>query len=182
MSITRPALLTVALLAGLGPLGACSMYASHDSAKSVPGAQAKLYDATGREAGFVVLTQKGDDFTGTVSVNGISAGPHGIHLHAVGKCDAPAFTTAGGHLNPDNKQHGLDNPMGAHQGDLPELVVGADGTGHGTFTAKTTLAALFDTDGTAFVVHAAADDNKTDPSGNSGARILCGVLEPVGGQ
>ena len=92
-----------------------------------------------------------------------------------------AFTTAGGHLNPDSKQHGLENPMGAHQGDLPEIIVAADGTGHATFPARTTLDTLFDADGAAFVVHAAADDNKTDPTGNSGARILCGVLERMAG-
>jgi len=174
----RPAALSLALIAGLG---GCAMYATHNSPDARPGAQAKLYDAAGREAGFVVLTLKGDDLTGAITVNGISPGPHGIHIHAVGKCEAPGFTTAGGHLNPDSKQHGLENPMGAHQGDLPEIIVAADGTGHATFPARTTLDTLFDADGAAFVVHAAADDNKTDPTGNSGARILCGVLERMAG-
>jgi Cu-Zn family superoxide dismutase len=104
-----------------------------------------------------------------------------MHIHSVGKCETPDFKTAGGHLNPTMKQHGVDNPMGSHQGDLPELSIGADGSGHGVFTAHTSLAALFDADGASFVVHAAADDNKTDPSGNSGARVLCGVLTPTGG-
>lgn len=179
--LRRAAPLSLLLLAGVGTLGGCAMYATHDSPKSRPGAQAKLYDATGREAGFVMLTLKGDDLTGVVNVNGISPGPHGIHVHAVGKCDAPDFTTAGGHLNPDGKKHGLENPMGAHQGDLPEIMVGEDGTGHATFPVHSSLATLFDADGSAFVVHAAADDNKTDPSGNSGARILCGVLEQIAG-
>ncbi|CAN5126397.1 superoxide dismutase family protein [soil metagenome] len=175
---SRTVALSLALLAGLG---GCAMYATHDSPNPRPGAQAKLYDAAGREAGFVMVTLKGDDLTGAVNVNGISPGPHAIHLHAVGKCEAPGFTTAGGHLNPDSKQHGLENPMGAHQGDLPEMIVGTDGTGHATFPARTTLETLFDADGAAFVVHAAADDNKTDPTGNSGARILCGVLERIPG-
>jgi Cu-Zn family superoxide dismutase len=176
--LRRSAPLSLILLA---TLGGCSMYATHDSPKSRPGAQAKLYDATGREAGFIMFTLKGDDLVGALNVNGISPGPHGIHIHAVGKCEAPGFTTAGGHLNPGMKQHGLENPMGSHQGDLPEVIVAADGTGHATFPAHTTLAAMFDADGAAFVVHAAADDNKTDPSGNSGARILCGVLEQIAG-
>lgn len=176
----RPALLSLSLTL-LAGLGGCAMYATHDSPDARPGAQARLYDAAGREAGFVTLTLKGDDLTGAVNVTGVSPGPHGIHLHTVGKCDAPDFTTAGGHLNPESKQHGLENPMGAHQGDLPQLMVGADGSGHATFPARTTLDTLFDADGTAFVVHAAADDNRTDPTGNSGARILCGVLERING-
>lgn len=179
--LRRSSLLSLAALAGVSALDGCTMYGTHDSPIAKPGAQAKLYDAQGREAGFVMLTLDKDRLQGAVTVNGISPGPHGIHIHAVGKCEAPGFTSAGGHLNPDSKQHGLQNPMGAHQGDLPEIMVGADGTGHGTFTAHTTLATLFDADGAAFVVHAAADDNRTDPTGNSGARILCGVLSPVGG-
>lgn len=182
MSMRRP-LPRLSFLApiGLALLGGCSMYATHDSPESRPGAQAKLYDAEGREAGFVMLTEKGDGLNGVVNVNGVPAGSHGIHIHSVGKCEAPGFTSAGPHLNPAGKQHGLMNPMGAHEGDLPDLIVAADGTGHASFVAHTTIAALFDADGAAFVVHAGPDDMKTDPSGNSGARILCGVLEKVGG-
>jgi len=161
-------------------VGGCAMYGVHDSSRSRPGAEAKLFDAAGREAGYVMLSVKGDMLTGVVNVTGQTPGAHGMHIHAVGKCEGPAFASAGPHLNPDGRQHGLENPMGAHQGDLPELVVGADGKGHVTFSAHTSLAALFDTDGTSFVVHASPDDNKTDPSGNSGARILCGVLTPIG--
>lgn len=139
---------------------------------------AKLQDAKGADAGTVKLFAGTDGaIHGVADVTGATPGEHGIHLHTTGKCEGPAFTTAGGHLNPDGKQHGLQNPQGAHQGDLPNIVVGADGKGHATFTAHTTEAAIFDADGTALVVHAAPDDGKTDPSGNSGARILCGVIE-----
>ena len=145
-----------------------------------PLAWAKLLDAQGKEAGRVRLSAGTSGLDGMVDVHDVAPGAHGIHLHTTGKCEAPAFTSAGSHLNPDNKQHGLQNPLGAHQGDLPDLVVGADGKGHGMFTAHVSEATLFDADGTAFVVHAAPDDGKTDPSGNSGARILCGVLEKPG--
>lgn len=173
-----------ALLSAIGAATLLSVtgaaYAAHHAPAAKPVATAVLHDAQGREAGLVTLSGTDGMFDGIVDVTGISAGSHGIHLHTTGKCDAPAFTTAGGHLNPEGKQHGLLNPLGAHQGDLPDVVVGADGKGHGSFMAHTTLATLFDADGTAFVVHAGPDDGKTDPSGNSGGRILCGVLEKSG--
>jgi Cu-Zn family superoxide dismutase len=99
----------------------------------------------------------------------------------VGSCEGPAFTSAGGHLNPGARQHGTLNPAGSHTGDLPNLTVTSNGTG--TLSAELSgtkaelEAALFDADGTALVIHAAADDYKTDPTGNSGARIACGVLK-----
>lgn len=111
----------------------------------------------------------------------VPPGSHGIHIHTVGKCDPPDFASAGGHYNPDGKKHGLDNPEGPRAGDLPLLVVAQDGTG----TLETTTNLLtnrpkgkepFDADGAALVVHASADDQKTDPTGNSGARIACGVI------
>ncbi|MFT3967792.1 MAG: superoxide dismutase family protein [Sphingobium sp.] len=155
-----------------------SQHAGHGGAPGKPPlAWAKLLDAQGREAGRVRLAAGEHGLDGVVDVTGIAPGAHGIHLHTTGKCEAPDFASAGGHLNPDARQHGLQNPQGSHQGDLPDLIVGADGKGHGMFTAHTTEATIFDADGTAFVVHAAPDDGKTDPSGNSGARILCGVLE-----
>lgn len=117
-----------------------------------------------------------------VSVAGLAPGTHGIHLHAVGKCEGPDFTSAGGHLNPAGKQHGLHNPAGSHLGDLPNLTVGEDGTAtlsHGLgMSGQALLADLFDADGTALVIHAGPDDQVTDPSGNSGGRISCGVFAP----
>lgn len=173
----RASLRAAMLFAGFAVIGASGAYAE-GGGKTV--AQAKLQDAQGRDAGTVTLSQGKDMLHGSVSVTGISPGSHGLHIHTTGKCDAPGFTTAGGHLNPDGKQHGLQNPMGAHQGDLPDIVVGPDGSGKATFMPHTTLATLFDADGSAFVVHAGPDDNKTDPSGNSGGRLLCGVLQKIG--
>jgi Cu/Zn superoxide dismutase len=114
-----------------------------------------------------------------------AAGEHGIHIHAVGACDAPGFTTAGGHFNPAARQHGLNNPAGAHGGDLPNLVLSSDGSG--TYAAtddRIALAAgaantIFDADGAAIVIHAGPDDYLTDPAGNSGARLACGVLRAM---
>src|SRR3954451_8350748 len=116
---------------------------------------------------------------------GLPPGDHGIHVHAVGKCDGPDFMTAGGHFNPANHQHGLNNPQGAHAGDMVNLKVGADGTGTIDYVLKdvsVTGAAgdLFGPDGTALVIHAMPDDEMTDPSGNSGARIACGVINKAG--
>ena len=140
-----------------------------------------LRSANGAPAGTVVLIAAGDAVTINVAVIGLPKGSHGLHLHMTGSCDAPDFKSAGGHLNPHSRQHGTANPAGSHLGDLPNLV--ADSYGAGTVTAKlrdgrsAVEAALFDADGTAIVIHADPDDNNTDPSGNSGARIACGILK-----
>jgi Cu-Zn family superoxide dismutase len=117
-----------------------------------------------------------------LNVSQLPAGTHGIHIHTVGKCEAPGFTTAGGHFNPDAKKHGKDNPDGPHAGDLANIEVGADGTAKTSIVdAHVTLAdgpnSLFHEGGTALVIHEKVDDYKTDPSGNSGARIACGVVQ-----
>lgn len=143
-----------------------------------PYAEAILHDAAGQVVGKVTLLPEGDMLEGSISVTGgVAPGQHGMHIHTVGKCTAPDFTSAGGHLNPTGKQHGLDNPLGAHQGDLPMLTADAKGAGSLDFMAHSSFDALFDADGSAFVIHAAPDDMKTDPTGNSGARVLCGVFE-----
>lgn len=140
-------------------------------------ATAPLMTATGTPAGSAIATETAEGLAITLSVTGLPAGPHGVHVHMTGKCEAPAFTTAGGHWNPGSTQHGLENPNGSHAGDMPNLTVADDGTGSLSFTLKSgTLAGLLDTDGSAFVVHAGPDDQKTDPSGNSGDRIACGVF------
>ena len=144
-------------------------------------ASATLRAADGTDKGTASLTSSGTSLSLALSVSGLPAGEHGAHLHTVGSCDAPAFTTAGAHLNPHGKQHGTQNPQGSHLGDLPNLMVAADGTGSLTIplvgTAAEIEALLFDADGTALVVHAGPDDYLTDPSGNSGGRIACGVLK-----
>lgn len=140
-------------------------------------AEAILYDSGGRMSGKVTLTPQGGALAGEIRVNGgLTPGMHGMHIHAVGQCTLPDFASAGAHLNPTAKQHGTQNPMGPHQGDLPMLEADATGAGSRSFTAETSLASLFDADGASLVVHAGADDMKTDPSGNSGGRVLCGVF------
>ena len=148
-------------------------------------ANVELRDPAGAPAGTARLT--GDE-DGTIHLvvhaERLPPGTHGVHFHAVGSCqrgDSTAFASAGGHHNPLAHKHGLENPDGPHAGDLPNLTVDANGVGHlDTRTARATLrpgpASLFDADGSALVVHAAEDDQKTDPSGNSGARIACGVV------
>jgi superoxide dismutase, Cu-Zn family len=146
-------------------------------------ASATLQDSSGRQVGTIRLTDAGA--SGVVvdaSVDGLAAGQHGIHFHAVGQCVAAgAFSSAGGHANPTNRKHGLENPDGPHAGDLPNLVVGADQRGTlRVTTPRVTLGSgagsLLDADGTAVVVHATQDDQRTDPAGNSGARVACGVV------
>lgn len=116
------------------------------------------------------------------TLTGIPQGTHGIHAHAVGRCEGPTFQTAGDHFNPLGKEHGLENPSGSHAGDAPNIT--ADSTmrslvdvtfAHATLTEGTPNV-LFDADGSAIVIHAGADDQKTNPAGMSGARIACGVV------
>jgi superoxide dismutase, Cu-Zn family len=156
-------------------LGACS-----GAGRSKDARDFELRDASGNAVGMVTLQPGTHGTRVMVHVRGMAPGEHGTHLHQVAKCDGPAFTTAGGHWNPDGKQHGWANPQGHHMGDLPNLVVAADGTGVLDFTVPAPWTpgptSIFDADGSALVVHAAADDNKTDPSGNSGARIACAAL------
>lgn len=128
---------------------------------------------TGEQRGFATFFSDGRRTAIKVEAEGLAPGVHGIHLHAVGRCDGPDFKSAGGHWNPAGRQHGHDNPQGAHLGDLPNLSVGSDGRGTASFTVDGDMA---DADGTSLVIHADPDDNKTDPSGNSGARIACAVL------
>jgi Cu-Zn family superoxide dismutase len=112
-----------------------------------------------------------------INASGIPAGQHGVHLHSVGKCEAPKFTSAGPHWNPTEKKHGHRNPAGYHMGDLGNLGVGADGKlVVALLVPEATLDGIRDADGTALVLHAKADDEVTDPSGNSGDRIACAVL------
>lgn len=151
-----------------------------------PAATAELKTADGKSVGTATFTQESGGVRLKVAGVGMPPGDHGIHVHAVGKCDAPDFMTAGGHFNPGSKQHGLNNPQGAHAGDLPNLKVNADGTAafdallkDASTTAGT--GSLFGPDGTALVIHANADDGMTDPSGNSGGRIACGVIMRAAG-
>ena len=144
-------------------------------------AYAVLKDKDGKTVGTATLTQTAAGVQVAVTAEGLTPGAHGFHVHAVGTCTPPDFTSAGGHFNPDGKQHGLQNPAGAHVGDMPNLVADAAGKASATGVAqRATLASgatsLFDADGSAVVIHANADDDKTDPTGNAGGRVACGVV------
>ena len=144
-------------------------------------ARAELRNAGGQTVATATLTQVGGALRVVIEARGLPPGVKGVHVHAVGKCDPSDFTSAGSHFNPQGKQHGALNPQGPHAGDLPNLTIGADGKGRLESTTQLlTLASgptsVFDADGSAIVIHAAPDDFKTDPTGNSGARIACGVI------
>jgi Cu-Zn family superoxide dismutase len=141
-----------------------------------------LVDTSGQPIGTVQLHQ---DAAGVVLVRvdaaSIPAGAHGMHIHQTGKCEGPAFASAAGHFNPTNRKHGLDSADGAHGGDLSQIPATFDGSG--TYQATTDRISLTegplsinDTDGSALVIHAAGDDQRTDPTGNSGGRIACAVI------
>jgi len=152
------------------------------TALAAPAAQAVLKSASGEEVGQATFSPVKGGVRVRVSARGLSPGKHGIHIHAAGKCEPPDFKSAGGHLNPAGKEHGLRNPAGHHAGDLPNLVVDKAGKARATFLARgATLGegdgSLFGPEGTSLVIHADPDDEKTDPAGNSGARIACGVIE-----
>ncbi len=151
-----------------------------------PGGSATIINSKGETVGSATLAQGPQGVTLAVEVSRLPPGKHGIHIHAIGKCDPPDFQTAGGHFNPFSRKHGLKNPEGAHAGDLPNLEVETDGKGRieakvgGLTLGKEGLAMLFGPNGTAVVIHAGPDDEMTDPAGNSGARIACGVIKPSG--
>lgn len=139
-----------------------------------------LLTPTGQPAGRATVTEVAGGLRITLDARGLTPGNHGAHLHTIGRCDPPEFVSAGPHWNPAATKHGSMNPQGPHAGDLPNLVVGPDGRGTlGVTLAGATLDGLLDADGAAVVVHAGSDDLMTDPSGNSGGRIACGVLIPA---
>ena len=141
-------------------------------------AVAMLQTPTGAEAGRATATEVSGGIRFTVDVKDLPAGTHGAHVHTTGRCDAPGFESAGVHWNPTGMKHGTMNPQGPHQGDVPNLIIDSGGRGTVASTIPgATMAGLLDTDGAAFIVHAGPDDLKTDPSGNSGGRIACGVFQ-----
>lgn len=173
----RPALVTLALLS----ISACAA----NRTQPEPIGPVRLHDAAGREVGWATLRQTDEGVRVALEVRGLAPGVHGVHVHAVGRCEPPGFESAGGHFNPSGRQHGLSNPAGPHVGDLPNLTVDANGAGslsHETsqLTLRPGPTSMYDADGSALVVHAQADDGVTDPSGNSGARVACGVIAAPG--
>lgn len=147
-------------------------------------ARASLVDAQGQNRGTATIMKTSGKLAMELDANGIPGGVHAIHLHQVGKCDAPKFDSAGPHWNPADRKHGLANSAGAHAGDFPNIEAGSSGKVTASFPLEMTelkggAASLIDTDGAAVVIHAKPDDNVTDPSGNSGDRIICGVIQPI---
>lgn len=165
---------TIVLAVGCAAVGA-------GSASQQETARAELRDAGGRRVGTATLTEVDNGVLVVAEVNGLPPGRHGFHFHEKGLCEGPKFESAGGHFNPLGRQHGPENPHGPHGGDMPNIVVLADGTGRAwTLNPYATLKegerSLFRTGGTALMIHANADDYYTDPTGNAGDRIACGVI------
>lgn len=146
-----------------------------------PTAVAELRDAQGKAVGEVRFREAPKGVVVHVKVNGLPAGSHAIHIHETGQCEAP-FKTAGGHYNPKHKQHGIENMKGMHAGDFPNLEIPQGGALEvELFTDAVSLKkganSVFDKDGSAIIIHASADDYKSDPAGNAGDRIACGVIK-----
>jgi len=190
----------VALAAALFPHQAAAQ-AAGDGAK----AHAAIKDAQGKSVGDASLTQMAHGVVIVAELSGLPPGPHGMHIHAIGKCDPPAFTSAGGHFNPTGHKHGYNAEAGPHVGDLPNLIVASDGkatvdiwvadlslgggqvasgtsapdkpAAGGAQPASSGAHNVFDQGGASLVIHAKVDDYASDPAGNSGDRIACGVIE-----
>lgn len=146
-----------------------------------PAAEAELRKPSGETVGTVKLTPASQGVQISLDVFNLSPGVHAFHIHGVGKCEPPDFKSAGGHFNPEGKEHGLKNPKGPHAGDMENFEVGADGAAHvEVLNTRVTLGegknSLFQPGGTAFVIHEKADDERSDPAGNAGARVACGVI------
>jgi len=168
----------IAIMTGLAGL----LLASLALPAAAQTARANLKDANGKDVGSATLTQTPGGVLIALTVKGLPAGEHAFHVHAVGKCEPP-FTSAGGHFNPGNKKHGLMAAEGHHAGDMPNLHIPPSGElmvevmNSDITLDKGKPNSVFDADGSALVIHANKDDYKTDPTGEAGGRIACGVVE-----
>lgn len=155
-----------------------------DKAKMAPAkpVTVTLKDAAGKTVGTAKLSPDPAGVKIALSVKGLAPGEHAIHVHETGKCDAPEFKSAGGHFNPEHKKHGLESPDGPHAGDMPNFTVDAKGASTATLVAPGIKLdgsehSVFTGGGTALVIHAKADDLKTDPAGAAGERVACGLIK-----
>lgn len=151
---------------------------------TVAEAEAVLYNASGERRGDAVLVQLDQGIRLVLQVEGMTPGVMAAHIHMTGRCDGPDFTSAGGHWNPLGREHGRDNPAGQHMGDMPNLIVGQDGRGlleviisDGRIADG--RAELLDDDGAAVMIHAGPDDYRSDPAGDAGPRVACGVVQAI---
>lgn len=166
--------------ASLGLVG-CAAQDGLEPSSTLAQASAEARNPAGTLMAQATASEVGEGVRVRVEASGLAPGSYGAHVHAIGACDPPGYDSAGPHWNPTNREHGTQNPQGAHMGDLPNLLVGADGRGSFEMTIAGAQVsggarAMLDGDGAAIVIHAGPDDYRTDPSGNSGARIACGVF------
>lgn len=174
-------LLLTASVLGLVGCAPNSPSAESQRARTADGAKIQLANREGDSVGTLTLAMESGGVRFTGRLHDLPSGRHGIHIHETGKCDPPDFKSAGAHFNPTARQHGKNNPQGRHAGDLDNIDVDQSGFVDVSFLAKdVTLEAgassLIKPGGTSLVIHAAPDDHQTDPSGNSGDRIACGVI------
>lgn len=170
------------LVAALPLVAACQTTTVDELPTELVGA-ADLQNRDGSPAGRAMLYRDPVEMTISVTLSGVEPGTRAVHLHAVGDCSASDFTSASGHLNPQDNEHGSENPRGTHLGDLPNVTVGPNGVGSVSDVLRgdpvQVTGWIFDADGTAVVVHEDADDYLSDPAGNAGERVACGVLSPT---
>ena len=174
--------LVVRTLAVVATLTLCAA-TSLAQTKPVSKKTVELKDAKGNSVGTATIVSKGKGVEVKLALKDLPPGEHAVHFHQKPMCDPPDFKSAGGHFNPTNKQHGFDNPNGHHAGDMPNFTVKANGTAKATVKDEDVVLgtgseanSLFANGGTSIMIHAKADDMKTDPSGNSGDRIACGAI------